>query len=50
MTDQVSIGDYVLTGGELGALVVIDAVSRLCENVLANEVCGFSFNPLVTAS
>lgn len=37
--EEISIGDYVLTGGELGALVVTDAVSRLCENVLADEVC-----------
>ena len=34
-----TIGDYVLTGGELGALVVMDAVARLCGNVLADEVC-----------
>ncbi|HYM50135.1 MAG TPA: tRNA (guanosine(37)-N1)-methyltransferase TrmD [Candidatus Limnocylindrales bacterium] len=31
---EISIGDYVLTGGELAALVVIDAVSRLLEGVL----------------
>lgn len=37
--EEISIGDYVLTGGELGALVVLDAVSRLCGNVLADEVC-----------
>ena len=37
--EEISIGDYVLTGGELGALVVTDAVARLCENVLADEVC-----------
>lgn len=37
--EEISIGDYVLTGGELGALVVIDAVARLCENVLADKVC-----------
>lgn len=37
--EEISIGDYVLTGGELGALVVMDAVARLCENVLADEVC-----------
>lgn len=34
---QVSIGDYVLTGGELPALVVIDAVSRLIPGVLGHE-------------
>lgn len=37
--EEISIGDYVLTGGELGALVVADAVGRLCEGVLADEVC-----------
>ena len=35
--EEISIGDYVLTGGELGALVVVDAVGRLCEGVLADE-------------
>ena len=37
MTDYISIGDYVLTGGELGALVLIDAVSRFVPGVLSNE-------------
>ena len=37
--EEISIGDYVLTGGELGALVVVDAVGRLCEGVLADENC-----------
>lgn len=36
-TDEISIGDYVLTGGELPALVVIDAVVRLLPGVLGNE-------------
>jgi tRNA (guanine37-N1)-methyltransferase len=36
-TDEVSIGDYVLTGGELPALVMIDAVTRLLPAVLGNE-------------
>lgn len=36
VTDHVSIGDYVLTGGELPAMVVIDTVSRLVEGVLNN--------------
>lgn len=36
VTDYVSIGDYVLTGGELPALVVMDAVSRLVPGVLNN--------------
>ncbi|MCC8139178.1 MAG: tRNA (guanosine(37)-N1)-methyltransferase TrmD [Lachnospiraceae bacterium] len=35
--EEVSIGDYVLTGGELPALVVMDAVSRLVDGVLHNE-------------
>ena len=34
---EISIGDYVLTGGELGAMVVIDAVSRLIPGVLGGE-------------
>lgn len=37
VTDYVSIGDYVLTGGELAACVVIDAVSRFVPGVLSNE-------------
>lgn len=36
-TDELSIGDYVLTGGELAALVVIDAVARLLPGVLGHE-------------
>jgi tRNA (guanine37-N1)-methyltransferase len=36
-TDEISIGDYVLTGGELAALVVIDAVARLVPGVLGGE-------------
>ncbi|MBT3352429.1 MAG: tRNA (guanosine(37)-N1)-methyltransferase TrmD [Nitrospinaceae bacterium] len=35
--EEISIGDYVLTGGELPALAVIDAVSRLLPGVLGNE-------------
>jgi tRNA (guanine37-N1)-methyltransferase len=35
-TDEISIGDYVLTGGELPALVVIDAVTRLLPGVLGD--------------
>ena len=34
VTDEISIGDYVLTGGELAAMVVVDAVSRLVPGVL----------------
>ena len=37
VTDYVSIGDYVLTGGELPAMVMIDAISRLVPGVLKNE-------------
>lgn len=37
--EEISIGDYVLTGGELGALVLVDAIGRLCEGVLAHESC-----------
>ncbi len=36
-TDEISIGDYVLTGGELAALVVIDALARLLPGVLGHE-------------
>jgi tRNA (guanine37-N1)-methyltransferase len=38
VTDEISIGDYVLTGGELAAMVVIDSVSRLLPGVLGNEM------------
>ena len=34
--EEISIGDYVLTGGELGALVIVDAVSRLVPGVLGS--------------
>ena len=37
VTDEISIGDYVLTGGEVAALVFIDAVSRLLPGVLGKE-------------
>lgn len=37
--EQISIGDYVLTGGELPALVLADAVCRLVPGVLADEEC-----------
>ncbi len=37
VTDEISIGDYVLTGGELGAMVVMDSVIRLLPGVLGNE-------------
>ncbi len=35
--EEISIGDYVLTGGELSAMVVIDSVSRYAEGVLSNS-------------
>ena len=37
VTDEISIGDYVLTGGELAALVIVDAVTRLLPDVLGAE-------------
>jgi tRNA (guanine37-N1)-methyltransferase len=37
--EEVSIGDYVLTGGELPALVLLDCVARLCDGVLAEDIC-----------
>jgi tRNA (guanine37-N1)-methyltransferase len=36
-TEEISIGDYVLSGGELAALVVVDAVSRLVPGVVGDE-------------
>ncbi len=50
-TEELSIGDYVLTGGELAAAVVIDAVTRLIPGALGNEISrqldsfSFSGNP-----
>ncbi len=38
VTDYVSVGDYVLTGGELPALVMMDAISRLVPGVLSNDI------------
>ena len=40
VTDYVSIGDYVLTGGELPAMVMTDAISRMVPGVLTNEESG----------
>ncbi len=37
VTDEVSVGDYVLTGGELGAMMMIDATVRLLPSVLGND-------------
>ncbi|WP_343841069.1 tRNA (guanosine(37)-N1)-methyltransferase TrmD [Salinibacillus aidingensis] len=36
-TDEISVGDYILTGGELGAMVVTDSVVRLLPGVLGND-------------
>ena len=38
VTDYLSVGDYVLTGGELPAMVMIDSISRLLPGVLNNDV------------
>ena len=40
VTDEISIGDYVLTGGEIAAMVVVDAVARLVPGVLAEGSAG----------
>ena len=40
VTDYVSIGDYVLTGGELPAMVMIDAIARMVPGVLSNQESG----------
>jgi tRNA (guanine37-N1)-methyltransferase len=40
VTDRVSIGDYVLTGGELPAMVMMDAISRMVPGVLSNQESG----------
>ncbi len=37
--EEISIGDYVLTGGELPALVLADCIARLCPSVLSDEIC-----------
>ncbi|MDD6491133.1 MAG: tRNA (guanosine(37)-N1)-methyltransferase TrmD [Firmicutes bacterium] len=42
VTDYVSIGDYVLTGGELPTMVMIDAISRMVPGVLSNKESGES--------
>lgn len=40
VTDYISIGDYVLTGGELPAMVLVDAISRMVPGVLKNQESG----------
>ena len=42
VTDYISIGDYVLTGGELPAMVLMDAISRMVPGVLGNQESGDS--------
>ena len=37
--EQISIGDYVLTGGELPAMVLVDCISRMVPGVLSDEIC-----------
>lgn len=37
--EEISIGDYVLTGGEIPAMTVVDAVARMCDGVLSDEAC-----------
>lgn len=37
--EEISVGDYVLTGGELPALTVVDAVCRMLPGVLADDIC-----------
>ncbi len=37
VTDEISLGDYVLTGGELAAMIIVDATSRLLPGVLGGE-------------
>ena len=37
--EEISIGDYVVTGGELPALILTDAVMRMCDGVLSDEEC-----------
>ena len=50
--EEVSIGDYVLTGGELAAMVMTDAISRMVPGVLTNEESGVdeSFSSVTPAS
>lgn len=37
--EEISIGDYILTGGEIPAMAVADAVARMCPGVLSDEIC-----------
>jgi tRNA (guanine37-N1)-methyltransferase len=40
--EEVSIGDYILTGGEIGAMTIIDSVARLLPGVLGNDESSIS--------
>jgi tRNA (guanine37-N1)-methyltransferase len=48
-TDEISIGDFVLSGGELGAALVVDAVTRLLPGALGNEASAVRESFTVTA-
>jgi tRNA (guanine37-N1)-methyltransferase len=52
-TEEISVGDYVLSGGELPAMLIIDAVTRLIPGALGNEASSqnesFSANPISSA-
>ena len=37
--EEISIGDYVMTGGELGSMVIVDTVSRMVDGVLSSPEC-----------
>ena len=37
--EEISIGDYVLTGGEIPAMVLVDSVARMCPGVLSDDLC-----------
>ena len=37
--EEISIGDYVLTGGEIPAMTIVDAIARMCDGVLSDEAC-----------
>ena len=50
VTDYVSIGDYVLTGGELPAMVMMDSISRMVPGVLNNQESGEEIRELIGVS
>ena len=45
VTDKISIGDYVLSGGELASMVMIDAIARMVPGVLTNDE-SFGISPV----